>query len=179
MAQESSARMPAEDPSQGPGFLLYYTFPAGPARHLKMLRDKHCPLTARGGHFEREETKASLQPAPKYHTKGCSHSSAASPGARTLVFAAFEPFHSCEFRASIARTPFCAILWRSPISCGGDNFETSRCLAGPSGLAFFKARLGEPSLGKSILEAPKPALDRAKLALEHPNRHLRWMRMKR
>ena len=30
------------------------------------------------------------------------------------VFAAFEPFHSHEFRASIARTPFCAILWRSP-----------------------------------------------------------------
>ena len=55
-----------------------------------------------------------IQPAPKYHTKGCSHSSADSPGARTLVFAAFEPFHSCEFRASIARTPFCAILWRSP-----------------------------------------------------------------
>ena len=31
-------------------------------------------------------------------------------------FAAFEPFSSCEFRASIARTPFCAILWRSPKS---------------------------------------------------------------
>ena len=55
-----------------------------------------------------------FQPAPKYHTKGCSRSFADSPGARTLVFAAFEPFHSCEFRASIARTPFCAILWRSP-----------------------------------------------------------------
>ena len=54
------------------------------------------------------------QPAPKYHTKGCSRSFADSPGARTLVFAAFGPFHSCEFRASIARTPFCAILWRSP-----------------------------------------------------------------
>ena len=54
------------------------------------------------------------QPAPKYHTKGCSRSSVDSPGARTLVFAAFEPFSSCEFRASIARTPFCAILWRSP-----------------------------------------------------------------
>ena len=54
------------------------------------------------------------QPAPKYHTKGCSRSSADSPGARTLVFAAFEPFHSSEFRASTARTPFCAILWRSP-----------------------------------------------------------------
>ena len=56
------------------------------------------------------------QPAPKYHTKGCSRSFADSLGARTLVFAAFEPFHSCEFRASIARTPFCAILWRSPKS---------------------------------------------------------------
>ena len=30
------------------------------------------------------------QPAPKYHTKGCSHSSADSRGARTLVFAAFD-----------------------------------------------------------------------------------------
>ena len=29
-------------------------------------------------------------------------------------FAAFEPFSSHEFRALIARTPFCAILWRSP-----------------------------------------------------------------
>ena len=55
-----------------------------------------------------------VQPAPNYHTTGCSRSSADSPGARTLVFAALEPFHSCEFRASIARTPFCAILWRSP-----------------------------------------------------------------
>ena len=57
---------------------------------------------------------ASGQPAPKYHTKGCSRSSADSPGARTLVFAAFEQFSSCEFRARIARTRFCAILWRSP-----------------------------------------------------------------
>ena len=55
-----------------------------------------------------------IQPAPKYHTKGCSRSSADSLGARTLVFAAFESFHSCKFRSSIARTPFCAILWRSP-----------------------------------------------------------------
>ena len=54
------------------------------------------------------------QPAPKYHTKGCSRSSVDSPGARTLVFVAFEPFLGAEFRASIARTPFCAILWRSP-----------------------------------------------------------------
>ena len=38
------------------------------------------------------------QPAPEYRTKGCSHSSADSPGARALVFAAFEPSHSCEFR---------------------------------------------------------------------------------
>ena len=30
-------------------------------------------------------------------------------------FAAFERFSSYEFRGSIARTPFCAILWRSPI----------------------------------------------------------------
>ena len=29
-------------------------------------------------------------------------------------FVAFEQFHRCEFRASIARTLFCAILWRSP-----------------------------------------------------------------
>ena len=56
------------------------------------------------------------QPAPKYHTKGCSRSSGDSPGARTLVFAAFQQFSSCEFRASIAQTPFCAILWRSPTS---------------------------------------------------------------
>ena len=51
------------------------------------------------------------QPAPKYHTRGCSRSSVDSPGANT-GFAAFEPFSSCEFRASIARTAFCAILWR-------------------------------------------------------------------
>ena len=55
-----------------------------------------------------------VQPAPKFHTKGCSRSSVDSPGARTLVFAAFEPFSSHECRASLARTPFCAILWRSP-----------------------------------------------------------------
>ena len=58
-----------------------------------------------------------VQQAPKYHTKGCSHSFADSPEARTLVFAAFEQFQSWEFRASIARTPFCAILWRSPNCC--------------------------------------------------------------
>ena len=64
--------------------------------------------------LRRKAWEFKIQPAPKYHTKGCSRSSADSPGARTLVFVAFEPFSSCEFRASIARTPFCAILWRSP-----------------------------------------------------------------
>ena len=44
----------------------------------------------------------------------CSRSSVDNPGARTLVFVAFEPFLGAEFRASIVRTPFCAILWRSP-----------------------------------------------------------------
>ena len=34
--------------------------------------------------------------------------------ANTGFFAAFESFSSCEFRASIARAPFCAVLWRSP-----------------------------------------------------------------
>ena len=58
--------------------------------------------------------RVTVQPAPKYHTKGCSHSLADSAGARTLVFVAFEPFLGAEFRASIARTPVCAILWRSP-----------------------------------------------------------------
>ena len=62
-----------------------------------------------------QNNRDNYQPAPKYHTKGCSHSTADSLGARTLVFAACEPFHSCEFRASIGRTPFCAILWRSPM----------------------------------------------------------------
>ena len=37
-------------------------------------------------------SKKFSQPAPKYHTKGCSRSSVDSPGARTLVFVAFEPF---------------------------------------------------------------------------------------
>ena len=61
-----------------------------------------------------QNVKNPIQPAPKYHTEGCLHSFADSPGARTLVLAAFEPFHSCELRASTARTPSCAILWRSP-----------------------------------------------------------------
>ena len=60
---------------------------------------------------------AGSHPSPKYHTKGCSRSSVDSPGARTLVFAAFESSHGCEFRAPIAQTPFCAILWRSPGLC--------------------------------------------------------------
>ena len=37
------------------------------------------------------------QPAPKYHTKGCSHSFVNSPGARTLVFAALEPILAADF----------------------------------------------------------------------------------
>ena len=61
--------------------------------------------------FRADVHDKTIQPAPKYHTKGCSRSSVDCPGARTLVFAAFEPFSSCEFRAPIARTPFCAILW--------------------------------------------------------------------
>ena len=76
-------------------------------------------------------TRTNDSASAKYHTKGCSHSCADSPGARTLVFAAFEPFHSCEFRASIARTPFCAILWRSP-----NDFKTKFLgFPGPGSLA--------------------------------------------
>ena len=52
--------------------------------------------------------------SPEVSHKRCSCSSVDRPGARTLVSAAFEPFPSHEFRASIARTPFCVILWRSP-----------------------------------------------------------------
>ena len=72
--------------------------------------EKFCPLplcTSIG-------LNRAFQPAPKYHTKGCSRSSAESPGARTQVLTAFESFSNCEFQTSIARTPFCAILWRSP-----------------------------------------------------------------
>ena len=65
------------------------------------------------------------QPAPMHHTKECSNSSADSPGARVLVFAAFEWLSSCEFRASIVRTPFCAILWRSPIPRGPKDWKNS------------------------------------------------------
>ena len=73
-----------------------------------------------------------IQPAPKYHTKGCSHSSVDSPGARTLVFAAFEPFHSCEFRASIARTPFYQVKRSQRLSPKG-------AILPPKSLAFFLA----------------------------------------
>ena len=55
-------------------------------------------------------------PAPKYHTKGCSRSSVDSPGAQTLVFAAFEPLSSHEFWASIARTPFVRHFGALPIN---------------------------------------------------------------
>ena len=53
-------------------------------------------------------------PAPKHHIKECSHSSVDSPGARTLFFCSIWSISSCGFRASIACTPFCAILGRSP-----------------------------------------------------------------
>ena len=70
-----------------------------------MQRDRAPPITC----------ETMNQPAPKYHAKGCSRSSADSPGARTLVvFTTFEPFSTCEFQAPIARTPFYAMLWRSP-----------------------------------------------------------------
>ena len=55
------------------------------------------------------------QPAPKYHTKGCSHSSRWQPGSANTGFCSTWAISSCEFRASIAWTPFSAILWRSPI----------------------------------------------------------------
>ena len=40
------------------------------------------------------------------------------------AFAAFESFSSCEFRAPIARTPFCAILWHSPTSYSDSHLGT-------------------------------------------------------
>ena len=36
------------------------------------------------------------------------------PGSANTGFCSIWAISSCEFRASIARTPFCAILWRSP-----------------------------------------------------------------
>ena len=41
------------------------------------------------------------------------------PGSANTGFCSIWAFHSCEFRASIARTAFCAILWRSPIEALG------------------------------------------------------------
>ena len=80
-----------------------------------------------------------FQPAPKYHTKGCSHLSVDSPGARTLVFVAFEPCLAAAFRASIAQTPFCAILWRSAIvgaSAHGEVVLITAFFAGKSRKKF-------------------------------------------
>ena len=51
-----------------------------------------------------------IQPAPKYHTKGCSHSSADNPGVRTLAFAAFEPFVVVNFGVNSANTLLCDAL---------------------------------------------------------------------
>ena len=88
-----------------------------------------------------------FQPAPKYHTKGCSRSFADSPGARTLVFAAFEPFHSCEFRASIARTAFCAILWRSPNVCNTKKILRGIYFVKITKIFFQSMRLPEERMG--------------------------------
>ena len=70
------------------------------------IRIAIAPTCYRAPEPQNPKSASESQPAPKYHTKGCSRSSVDSPGARTLVFAALEPFSSCEFRASIARTPF-------------------------------------------------------------------------
>ena len=50
----------------------------------------------------------STQPAPKHHTKGCSHWFGDSPGARTLVFAALLPFLAVVFGPQKPRTPLCS-----------------------------------------------------------------------
>ena len=74
---------------------------------------RHCSTFFAQGQRRQKSSKnvQNIRQAPKYHTKGCSHSSVDSPGARTVVFAAVEAFSSCEFfRTSIARTPFCAVL---------------------------------------------------------------------
>ena len=57
-------------------------------------------------------------------------------------FAAFQPFSGGDFRASIARTPFCAILWRSPkfsVNCVTLQGPIANCLAcrGVCKRAFF------------------------------------------
>ena len=79
----------------------------------KPCRTQKHAIEMSASEFSQPQSITQKEPAPKYHTKGCSRSSVDSPAARTLVFAAFEPSSSCEFRASIARTPFCAILWRT------------------------------------------------------------------
>ena len=99
---------------------------AGLATHCHMNGDWSGSIASNQNNFSTPNPQVCRfyflnQPTPKYHTKGCSRSFADSPGARTLVFAAFEPFHSCEFRASIVRTPFCAILWRSPTEPGSER----------------------------------------------------------
>ena len=51
---------------------------------------KKCPFpTTIAAKIVTQKNSLQNQPAPKYHTKGCSHSSADSLGARTLVFTAF------------------------------------------------------------------------------------------
>ena len=51
-----------------------------------------------------------FQPASKYHTKGCSRSSVDSPGARTLVLAAFEPFLGANSGVNSANMLLCDAL---------------------------------------------------------------------
>ena len=88
------------------------------SRDITIVSLRYCPLlrdtlSASAAHMS---LLGLYQPASKYHTKGCSRSSGHSPGARTLVFffLAFEPCLGVDFRASIAQTPFCVILWHSP-----------------------------------------------------------------
>ena len=71
-----------------------------------------------------------IQPAPRYHTQWCSHSSADSPGARTLVFAAFLIISSCAFSGVIsANTLSCdtlALSHKSRQSSLGRHTESHR-----------------------------------------------------
>ena len=58
-----------------------------------------------------------VQLAPKYHTKGCSHSSLDNPRARTLVFAARWPHLAPNSGLNSANTLLCDTLAVSPNAC--------------------------------------------------------------
>ena len=73
---------------------------------------RNCQTSANGARLHLIVTRHLSQPQ-SIQQKGV-HARPLTARERTLVFAAFEQFPSHEFRASIARTPFCAILWRSP-----------------------------------------------------------------